>query len=87
MKLYFFEVNTINILSRVLKSIKFSLVFHTRENTDVFITLDKNISGIHFKRVNNLCMSSDCYTIYDRSVIKLQEHTNYMRNANSTYSN
>ena len=36
-----------------MKTFKFSLV-HTRENTDVFITLDDNIYGIHSKRVNIL---------------------------------
>ena len=51
------EVITINIFiscTLVIKTFKFSLVFRTRENTDVFITLDENISGIHFKRVNIL---------------------------------
>ena len=37
-----------------MKTIKFSLVLCTRENTDVFITLDENIYGIHYKRVNIL---------------------------------
>ena len=32
-----------------MKTFKFSLVLHTRENTDVFITLDANIYGIHSK--------------------------------------
>ena len=36
-----------------MKTFKFSLVLCTRENTDVFITLD-NIYGIHRKRVNIL---------------------------------
>ena len=40
--------------SRVMKTFKFSLVLRTRENTDVFITLDDNIYGIHRKRVNIL---------------------------------
>ena len=35
-----------------MKTFKFSLVLRTRENTDVFITLDDNIYGIHGKRVN-----------------------------------
>ena len=35
-----------------MKTFKFSLVLRTRENTDVFITLDDNIYGIHSKRVN-----------------------------------
>ena len=37
-----------------MKTLKFSLVLRTRENTDVFITLDDNIYGIHSKRVNIL---------------------------------
>ena len=37
-----------------MKAFKFSLVLCTRENTDVFITLDDNIYGIHSKRVNIL---------------------------------
>ena len=36
-----------------MKTFKFSLVLRTRENTDVFITLE-NIYGIHHKRVNIL---------------------------------
>ena len=34
-----------------MKTFKYSLVLRTRENTDVFITLDDNIYGIHRKRV------------------------------------
>ena len=37
-----------------MKTFKFSLVLRTRENTNVFITLDDNIYGIHSKRVNIL---------------------------------
>ena len=37
-----------------MKTFKFSLVLRTRENTDVFITLDDNIYGIHRKWVNIL---------------------------------
>ena len=37
-----------------MKTFKFSLVLRTREKTDVFITLDDNIYGIHSKRVNIL---------------------------------
>ena len=37
-----------------MKTFKFSLVLCTRENTDVFITLDENIYGIHSKTVNIL---------------------------------
>ena len=47
-------MNTIKISSRVMKTFKFSLVLRTRENTDVFISLDDNIYGIHSKRVNIL---------------------------------
>ena len=32
-----------------MKTFKFSLLLRTRENTDVFITLDGNIYGIHSK--------------------------------------
>ena len=35
-----------------MKTFKFSLVLRTRENTDVFISLDDNIYGIHSKRIN-----------------------------------
>ena len=40
-----------------MKTFQFSLVLRTREYTDVFITLDENIYGIHNKRVNifNFC--------------------------------
>ena len=37
-----------------MKTFKFSLVLRTRENTDVFISLDDNIYGIHSKRKNIL---------------------------------
>ena len=37
-----------------MKTFKFSFVLRNRENTDVFITLDENIYGIHLKRVNSL---------------------------------
>ena len=35
-----------------MKTSKFSLMLGSLENTDVFITLDENIYGIHSKRVN-----------------------------------
>ena len=37
-----------------MKTFKFSLLLCTREHTDVLITLDDNIYGIHSKRVNIL---------------------------------
>ena len=37
-----------------MKTFKFSLVLHTCGNTDVFITLDDNIYGLHSQRVNIL---------------------------------
>ena len=43
-----------------MKTFKFSLVLRTRENTDVFITLDDNIYGIHSKRVNILYLFFCC---------------------------
>ena len=33
-----------------MKTFKFSLVLRTHENTDVFITLDDSIYGIHIKK-------------------------------------
>ena len=45
-----------------MKTFKFSLVLRTRENTDVFITLDDNIYGIHSKRVNVLYISINSYS-------------------------
>ena len=44
-----------------MKTFKFSLVLRTRGNTDVFITLDDNIYGIHSKRVNILYISKDTH--------------------------
>ena len=41
-----------------MKTFKFSLVHRTRENTDVFITLDDNIYGIHSQRLNILYFPS-----------------------------
>ena len=46
--------------SRVMKTFTFSLVLRTRENTDVFITLDENIFGIHSKSVNILYLFITC---------------------------
>ena len=46
------------LLSRVMKTFEFSLVLRTRENTDVFITLDENIYGFHSKRVNILYLAA-----------------------------
>ena len=57
MKIYSFSVNTIKLSSSVMKTFKFSLMLRIHENTDVFITLDENIYGIHKKRVNTLYIS------------------------------
>ena len=46
-----------------MKTFKFSLVLRTCENTDVFISLDDNIYGIHSKRINILCVL-DIITAY-----------------------
>ena len=40
---------TIIFSYRAMKTFKFSLVLRTRENTDIFITLDENIYGIYSK--------------------------------------
>ena len=43
-----------------MKTFTFSLVLRTRENTDVFITLDENIFGIHSKKINILYLFITC---------------------------
>ena len=53
-KIYSFSVNTIKIFISSNENIQ---NFRTRENTDVFITLDDNIYGIYSKRVNILYVS------------------------------
>ena len=53
-----YSLNTINIFTSCIDTFKFSLL-RTHENTDVSITLDENIYGIHSKRVNILCLYSD----------------------------
>ena len=40
-----------------MKTFEDSLLLRTRENIEVFITLDENINGIHYKRVNILCLA------------------------------
>ena len=57
-----------------MKTFKFSLVLRSRENTDVFITLDDTVYGIRSKRVNTLYLldgphflvgsASDCRSRY-----------------------
>ena len=42
-----------------MKTFKFPLVLRTRENTDVFISLDDNNYGIHSKRINILYVLVD----------------------------
>ena len=59
-----FSVNTKYISSRELKTYKFSLVLRTRENSDVFNSLDEiNIFGIHLKKANIL-YNFNCYNIW-----------------------
>ena len=41
-----------------MKTFEFSLVLRTRENTDVFISLDDNIYGIHSKIINILYITN-----------------------------
>ena len=55
-----------------MKTFKFSLVLRTSENTDVFITLDDNIYGIHSKRVNILYLFNylDTTTVYHITEVK-----------------
>ena len=49
-----------------MKTFKFSPVLRTRENTDVFISLDDNIYGIHSKRINILYVLCRAFSpVYD----------------------
>ena len=60
-KIYFYSVNTKYTSSRELKTSEFSLVLHTRENSDVFNTLD----GIHL-----VFTSKSKYPLFIRSWCK-----------------
>ena len=74
-----------------MKTLKFSLVLRIRENTDVFITLDENIYGIHNKRVNILSVITsfahwafqyylkitDAPDVYDSTLQALQRKLTY----------
>ena len=62
--------------SRVMKTFIFSLVLRTRENTDVFITLDENIYGIHSKRVNIF------YIILEIRQIIVYKHQCFLKSSN-----
>ena len=62
-----------------MKTFKFSLVLRTRENTDVFITLDDNIYGIHSKRVNILYI---LYRGYTTETTQSSDNIMLARNAN-----
>ena len=63
-----------------MKTFKFSLVLRTHENTDVFITLDDNIYGIHRNRVNilylfvleNICYMYGVQLVIRRLRVRLQ---------------
>ena len=54
-----------------MKTFKFSLVLRTRENTDVFISLDDNIYGIHSKRINILYVCLPGYTFKTGNSVKI----------------
>ena len=56
-KLTFFSVNAKHISSRELETSEFSLVLHTRENSDVFNTLDEKYLVFTQKKVNILYLS------------------------------
>ena len=56
-----------------MKTFEFSLVLRTRENTDVFITLDDNIYGIHSKRVNILYVPAGIWRFIIYKVMKYRE--------------
>ena len=59
----FFEVNTKNMSSHVLKISAISLVLRPREITDIFNTIDEIIFGIHLKKLNILYLSYDTAVI------------------------
>ena len=62
-----------------MKTFIFSLVLRTHETTDVFITLDENIFGIHSKRVNILYIFRENQEIYFKmlSAKTFSQHTEY----------
>ena len=63
-----------------MKTFKFSLVLRTRENTDVFISLDDNIYGIHSKRINILYLLIEAMkqsTIWRRDSVFLDNSVNW----------
>ena len=57
-----------------MKTFKFSLVLRIRENTDVFISLDDNIYGIHSKRINILYISLCVYLSIYHHQYKKKKH-------------
>ena len=60
--IYSFSVNTIKIFI----SCNANIQIFTRENTDVFITLDDNIYGIRSKRINIL--SIEVFLMSNRNI-------------------
>ena len=58
-----------------MKTFKFSLMLRIRENTDVFITLDDNIYGIHSKRVNILYLSQKLRGVLNTCIFLSQSRT------------
>ena len=63
-----------------MKTFKFSLVLRTRENTDVFITLDENIYGIHSKRVNILYLCIKCKQMVAFKCHNIRNYNNLNKN-------
>ena len=61
-----------------MKTFRFSLVLRTRENTDVFVTLDDNIYGIHGKRVNILYIPTNA-NVPEEAVRKKQRALSLFR--------
>ena len=57
-----------------MKTFKFSLVLRTCENTDVFISLDDNIYGIHSKRINILYVSGKYFSYFSMKTYVVCTH-------------
>ena len=66
-KIYFLSVNTKYISSSELKTSKFSLVLRTRENFDVFNSLDE----IYLVFTSRKQISSIYFILYSENLIKL----------------
>ena len=70
-----------------MKTFKFSLVLRTRENSDVFISLDDNIYGIHSKRINILYVPAGYNRRQEHMIIRTCNVGDYSNNWYKAKSN